>query len=121
MRSQGFMIYTPRHPHSPRSADAYLVVDHRQRRAGEVDRLRGRRCHVRRTRKPAQVRDHRADPVSKAYVRFFDSEDFCTWSGKHVMPKPYAGQDLLRLCGRGTSNPRLLPEGEEGWNVTGER
>jgi 3-hydroxyanthranilate 3,4-dioxygenase len=37
----------------------------------------------------AEIRDYRADPVSKAYARFFDSEEFRTCkSCGHVMPKP---------------------------------
>ena len=40
-------------------------------------------------RSKAVIRDYRADPVSKAYARFFDNEEFRTCkSCGHVMPKP---------------------------------
>jgi 3-hydroxyanthranilate 3,4-dioxygenase len=90
---QGSTIYTPAGiPHSPRfPPDAFLLVSERMRRAGEVDRFQWycRQCDRLLHEETATVSDYRADPVSKAYARFFDSETFRTC--KHcgtVMPRP---------------------------------
>ena len=90
---EGSTIYTPAGtPHSPRFApDSYLLVIERRRRAGEVDRFQWfcPRCDAQLHEEAAEVLDYRSDPVSKAYARFFDSEDFrtCRACG-HVMPRP---------------------------------
>jgi 3-hydroxyanthranilate 3,4-dioxygenase len=90
---EGSTIYTPAGtPHSPRFApDSYLLVIERPRRAGEVDRFQWfcPRCDAPLHEEAAEVLDYRSDPVSKAYARFFDSEDFrtCRACG-HVMPRP---------------------------------
>ena len=90
---EGSTIYTPAGiPHSPRfPPDAFLLVLERKRREGEVDRFQWYcpKCdhllHV----EMAVVADYRADPVSKAYARFFDSEILrtCKHCG-NVMPRP---------------------------------
>jgi len=90
---EGSTIYTPAGtPHSPRfPPDAYLLVIERMRCAGEVDRFVWfcPRCDAPLHEETAEVCDYRADPVSKAYARFFDSEEFRTCKGcGHVMPKP---------------------------------
>jgi 3-hydroxyanthranilate 3,4-dioxygenase len=90
---EGSMIYTPAGtPHSPRfPPDAYLLVIERMRRAGEVDRFVWfcPRCDAPLHEETAEVRDYGADPVSKAYARFFDSEEFRTCKGcGHMLPKP---------------------------------
>jgi 3-hydroxyanthranilate 3,4-dioxygenase len=90
---EGSTIFTPAGtPHSPRFApDSYLLVIERRRRAGEVDRFQWfcPRCDAPLHEEAAEVQDYRSDPVSKAYARFFDSEDFrtCRACG-HVMPRP---------------------------------
>jgi 3-hydroxyanthranilate 3,4-dioxygenase len=90
---EGSTIHTPAGtPHSPRfPPDAYLLVIERMRRAGEVDRFVWfcPRCDAPLHEETAEVRDYRADPVSKAYARFFDSEEFRTCKGcGHMLPKP---------------------------------
>jgi 3-hydroxyanthranilate 3,4-dioxygenase len=90
---EGSTIYTPAGvPHSPRfPPDAYLLVIERQRRAGEIDTFRWfcPKCDAPLHEEKAAVHDYRADPVSKAYQRFFDNEGFRTCkSCGHVMPKP---------------------------------
>ena len=71
-----------------------VIVDRigkKQHRAGEVDRFLWfcPNCDAPLHEETAEVRDYRADPVSKAYARFFDSEEFRTCKKcKHVMPKP---------------------------------
>jgi len=90
---EGSTIYTPAGtPHSPRfPPDAYLLVIERQRRPGEIDRFRWfcPSCDEPLHEETAQVHDYRADPVSKAYARFFDNEAHrtCKVCG-HVMPRP---------------------------------
>jgi phage terminase large subunit GpA-like protein len=63
----------------------------KRRRAGEVDRFQWfcPHCDAPLHEEAAEVLDYRSDPVSKAYARFFDSEDFrtCRACG-HVMPRP---------------------------------
>ncbi len=90
---EGSTIYTPAGvPHSPRfPPDAYLLVIERQRRPGEIDTFRWfcPKCDAPLHEEKAEVHDYRADPVSNAYKRFFDSEGFRTCkSCGHVMPKP---------------------------------
>jgi 3-hydroxyanthranilate 3,4-dioxygenase len=90
---QGSTIYTPAGiPHSPRfPPDAFLLVLERKRREGEVDRFQWYcpKCDHLLHEETAVVADYRADPVSKAYARFFDSETFrtCKHCG-NVMPRP---------------------------------
>ena len=91
--AEGSTIYTPAGtPHSPRfPPDAYLLVIERQRRAGEIDRFCWfcPSCDAQLHEEKAEVHDYRADPVSKAYARFFDSEQHRTCkSCGNVMPKP---------------------------------
>ena len=90
---EGSTVYTPAGiPHSPRfPPDAFLLVLERTRRDGEVDRFQWYcpRCDQLLHEEEAVVSDYRADPVSKAYARFFDSEIFrtCKHCG-NVMPRP---------------------------------
>ena len=91
--SEGSTIYTPSGvPHSPRfPPDAFLLVIERKRREGEVDRFQWYcpKCDRLLHEESAVVIDYRADPVSKAYARFFDSEAFRTCGGcGNVMPRP---------------------------------
>ena len=78
-------------PHSPRfPPDAYLLVIERQRRPGEIDRFRWfcPSCDELLHEESAEVHDYRADPVSKAYARFFDNEAHRTCKAcGHVMPR----------------------------------
>lgn len=90
---EGSTIYTPTGiPHSPRfPPDAFLLVLERKRREGEVDRFQWYcpKCDLLLHEERAVVSDYRADPVSKAYARFFDSEAFRTCkSCGNVMPRP---------------------------------
>jgi len=90
---EGSAIYTPAGtPHSPRfPPDAFLLVSERKRREGEVDRFHWYcpACDGFLHEETFVVRDYREDPVSKAYARFFGSEEFRTCKKcKHVMPKP---------------------------------
>jgi 3-hydroxyanthranilate 3,4-dioxygenase len=90
---QGSTIYTPSGtPHSPRfPPDAFLLVIERKRRDGEVDRFHWfcPKCDAFLHEERFTVADYRADPVSLAYKRFFDSEEFrtCKACGE-VMPAP---------------------------------
>ena len=86
-------IYTPSGtPHSPRfPPDAFLLVIERKRRDGEVDRFHWfcPKCDAFLHEERFSVQDYRADPVSQAYKRFFDSEEFRTCkSCGEVMPAP---------------------------------
>jgi len=89
---EGSTIYTPAGtPHSPRfPPDAYLLVIERQRRPGEIDRFLWfcPRCDGLLHEETAEVHDYRADPVSKAYARFFgnDAHRICKACG-HIMPQ----------------------------------
>ena len=90
---EGATIHTPAGvPHSPRfPPDAFLLVIERQRRPGEVDRFQWfcPQCDALLHEDRAVVDDYRADPVSKAYQRFFGSEELRTCkSCGHVMPAP---------------------------------
>lgn len=90
---QGQTIYTAAGvPHSPRfPPDAFLLVLERQRHAGEVDRFQWYcdNCDAFLHEEQFVVSDYTADPVSKAYARFFDSEAFrtCKQCGT-VKPRP---------------------------------
>ena len=90
---EGSAIHTPAGvPHSPRfPPDAYLMVTERKRRAGEIDRFLWfcPKCDTPLHEETFVVADYRADPVSKAYKNFFDSEEHrtCKACGT-VMPKP---------------------------------
>ncbi len=90
---QGSTIYTPAGtPHSPRfPPDAFLLVIERKRRDGEVDRFHWfcPKCDAFLHEERFTVQDYRADPVSQAYRRFFDSTEFRTCkSCGEVMPAP---------------------------------
>jgi len=90
---EGSVIYTPAGtPHSPRFApDSFLLVMERKRRDGEVDRFQWYcpSCDALLHEERCVVGDYRADPVSKAYRNFFDSEAARTCKRCHaVMPKP---------------------------------
>ncbi|HXG53645.1 MAG TPA: cupin domain-containing protein [candidate division Zixibacteria bacterium] len=79
---QGALIYTPAGtPHSPRfPPDAFALIVERQRRPGEVDRFRWYcpQCDALLHEEEFVVDDYAADPVSQAYRRFFESEEFRT-------------------------------------------
>jgi 3-hydroxyanthranilate 3,4-dioxygenase len=90
---EGSTIYTPAGvPHSPRfPPDAFLMVIERMRRPGEVDRFLWfcPKCDASLHEERFVVADYAADPVSQAYKRFFDSEEFRTCkSCGTVMPAP---------------------------------
>jgi 3-hydroxyanthranilate 3,4-dioxygenase len=93
--SEGSMIYTPAGtPHSPRfPPDAFALISERKRREGEIDRFHWycAKCDGFLHEESFVVRDYAEDPVSKAYRRFYDSEDFrtCKTCGE-VMPAPDA-------------------------------
>jgi 3-hydroxyanthranilate 3,4-dioxygenase len=90
--AQGSIIYAPPEvPHSPRfPADAFALISERQRRPGEVDRFHWYcpRCDALLHEETFIVSDYTADPVSKAYQRFYGSEEFrtCRRCGT-VMPR----------------------------------
>jgi 3-hydroxyanthranilate 3,4-dioxygenase len=79
---EGAVIYTPAGtPHSPRfPPDAFALISERKRREGEVDRFQWycRKCDAILHEETFIVRDYAEDPVSKAYQRFFGSEEFRT-------------------------------------------
>ena len=79
-------------PHSPRfPPDAFLLVMERQRLEGEVDRFHWfcPTCDAFLHEEEFIVTDYRLDPVSKAYEKFFNSEESrtCTKCG-NIMPAP---------------------------------
>lgn len=90
---QGSIIYTPAGtPHSPRfPPDAFALISERKRRDGEVDRFHWYcpKCDALLHEETFVVRDYAEDPVSNAYKRFFDSEDYrtCKKCGE-IMPAP---------------------------------
>jgi 3-hydroxyanthranilate 3,4-dioxygenase len=92
---EGAIIYTPAGtPHSPRfSPDAFALISERKRREGEIDRFYWycAKCDGLLHEESFVVRDYADDPVSKAYQRFFDSEEFrtCKKCGE-IMPVPEA-------------------------------
>ena len=90
---EGAAIHTPAGvPHSPRfPPDAFAMIVERKRRYGEVDRFHWYcpRCDALLHEERFVVRDYAEDPVSQAYKRFFDSEEFrtCKQCGD-IMPAP---------------------------------
>lgn len=92
---EGSAIYTPAGvPHSPRfPSTAFALITERNRRAGEIDRFHWycAKCDAFLHEETFIVRDYAADPVSEAYRRFFDSEEFrtCKACGE-IMPAPGA-------------------------------
>jgi 3-hydroxyanthranilate 3,4-dioxygenase len=79
---EGSLIYTPAGvPHSPRfPPDAFALISERKRREGEIDRFHWYcpECDGFLHEESFVVRDYAEDPVSKAYQRFFGSEEFRT-------------------------------------------
>ncbi len=90
---EGSAIYTASGvPHSPRfPPDAFLLVMERQRMPGEVDLFQWfcPECDELLHEIDFVVEDYTLDPVSKAYARFFESEEArrCTACG-NVTPAP---------------------------------
>ncbi|MBN9428056.1 MAG: 3-hydroxybutyryl-CoA dehydratase [Burkholderiales bacterium] len=90
---EGSIIYTPAGiPHSPRfPPDAFALIAERKRRPGEVDRFQWYcpKCDNLLHEESCVVEDYKSDPVSQAYKRFFDSEEFRTCKNcGEVMPAP---------------------------------
>ena len=90
---EGGLNFTPSGmPHSPRfPPDAFALISERQRRAGEEDRFQWfcEKCDALLHQETFVVADYTADPVSKAYANFFDSEANRTCdSCGHVTPAP---------------------------------
>jgi 3-hydroxyanthranilate 3,4-dioxygenase len=91
--AEGEIIHTPGGtPHSPRfPADAFALISERKRRPGEIDRFQWYclKCDNLLHEESFVVEDYALDPVSKAYKRFFDSEDYrtCRKCGE-MMPAP---------------------------------
>jgi 3-hydroxyanthranilate 3,4-dioxygenase len=79
---EGSLIYTPAGtPHSPRfPPEAFALISERKRRENEIDRFQWycRKCDALLHEETFIVRDYAEDPVSKAYQRFFGSEEFRT-------------------------------------------
>jgi 3-hydroxyanthranilate 3,4-dioxygenase len=93
--AEGSMIYTPAGtPHSPRfPPDAFALISERKRRDGEIDRFQWfcEKCDNLLHEESFVVRDYAEDPVSKAYRRFYDSEEFRTCKNcGEVTPAPDA-------------------------------
>jgi 3-hydroxyanthranilate 3,4-dioxygenase len=92
---EGSIIYTPAGtPHSPRfPTDSFALISERKRREGEIDRFHWYcpKCDNLLHEETFVVRDYTEDPVSKAYRRFYDSEQFrtCKRCGE-IMPAPAA-------------------------------
>jgi len=80
--AEGSMIYTPAGtPHSPRFApDAFALISERKRRAGETDKFHWYclKCDNLLHEEVFVVDDYTQDPVSNAYKRFFESDEFRT-------------------------------------------
>jgi 3-hydroxyanthranilate 3,4-dioxygenase len=76
--TEGAVVYTPAGtPHSPRfPSDTYALIIERKRRPGEVDRFQWfcPKCDALMHEEHFVVEDYRADPVSRAYRNFYDSE-----------------------------------------------
>jgi 3-hydroxyanthranilate 3,4-dioxygenase len=90
---EGSAIHTPAGlPHSPRfPPDAFALILERKRRAGEIDRFHWfcPKCDHLLHEEQFSVTDYSADPVSQAYKRFFDNEEFRTCKRcATVMPAP---------------------------------
>jgi 3-hydroxyanthranilate 3,4-dioxygenase len=79
---EGATIFTPGGiPHSPRfPPDAFALITERRRKEGETDEFHWYcpNCDAFLHRETFVVSDYTADPVSKAYARFFESKDFRT-------------------------------------------
>jgi len=91
--NEGSVIFTPAGtPHSPRfPSDTFALIVERKRRPGEIDRFQWfcPKCDNLLHEEEFVVEDYRLDPVSKAYARFFDSQDFRTCkSCGEVVPDP---------------------------------
>ena len=90
---EGSAIHTPAGvPHSPRfPPEAFALILERKRRSGETDRFQWfcPNCDHLLHEEQFVVSDYGTDPVSQAYQRFFDSEEFrtCKRCGT-VMPAP---------------------------------
>ncbi len=90
---EGGLNFTPSGmPHSPRfPPDAIALISERQRREGEEDRFQWYcdNCDALLHEETFVVSDYTADPVSKAYANFFNSEEnrTCDQCG-HVKPAP---------------------------------
>lgn len=90
---EGGLNFTPSGmPHSPRfPPDAFALISERKRHPGEIDRFQWYcpKCDALLHEETFVVEDYTADPVSKAYANFFDSEENRT-CGKcgNVMPRP---------------------------------
>lgn len=90
---EGKTIFTPGGiPHSPRfPPDAFALISERRRHPGEIDQFLWYcpNCDHHLHTETFTVTDYSADPVSKAYANFFDSEEFrtCKACGT-VMPAP---------------------------------
>ncbi len=90
---EGGLNFTPSGmPHSPRfPPDAFALISERKRRPGEADRFRWYcpKCDALLHEETFIVSDYRADPVSRAYANFFDSEEHRTCKAcGNVMPAP---------------------------------
>ena len=90
---EGGLNFTPSGmPHSPRfPPDAFVLVSERQRKTGEDDRFLWfcPKCDAKLHEETFTVSDYTADPVSKAYANFFDSEENRTCGAcGNVMPRP---------------------------------
>ncbi len=91
--AEGAMIYTPAGtPHSPRfPPGALALISERKRRPGEIDKFHWycAKCDALLHEERFIVDDYAQDPVSKAYRRFFENEEFrtCKQCGE-VMPAP---------------------------------
>ena len=88
---EGEIIYTAAGiPHSPRfPPDAFLLVMERKRLPGEIDRFHWfcAECDNFLHEETFIVEDYHLDPVSKAYRKFFDSEEFRTRSEERRVGK----------------------------------
>lgn len=90
---EGSMICAPAGtPHSPRcSPDSFALVIERRRADGEVDRFLWfcPNCDALVHEEEFIVRDYRDDPVSAAYRRYAENEDYRTCGGcGEVLPAP---------------------------------
>lgn len=82
MIPEGVIVYTPAGtPHSPRfPPDAFALISERKRRPDEIDKFHWycQKCDTLLHEEQFVVDDYSKDPVSKAYARFFESEEFRT-------------------------------------------
>ncbi len=90
---EGASIFTPSGiPHSPRfPPDAFALITENRRKEGQIDEFHWYcpNCDSLLHKEFFVVTDYAQDPVSKAYARFFESEEFrtCKACGA-VMPAP---------------------------------